>query len=540
MLVDLPSRSLLLRVRQPALIQSVIPKAKLFNYQGHNLAVRFGMDEVRVLNHMGIKAPSPILYDYTWPGKFTHIMEHQKATAAMLTIEKRAFVLNETGTMKTASSLWAADYLMTQGLVHKVLICAKLSTLERVWMEEIFSVLMHRSAVVLHDSLNRRIEKLASNVDFYIINHEGVQLLEDEIRARKDIDLIIYDEASELRNAGNDKYKALSRLLFTKRGRSHHRFWPMTATPCPNAPTDAWALARLVSPELVPGHFNAFKRMTMLQVSQYKWIPKKESTVMAYNAMQPAIRFRKQDCLDLPPMVVEERTTELSSTQKKAYDTMRMHLVLEGSAGTITAVNAADKINKLRQILCGAVKHPDTGVYIPLDHKPRFNLLLECIAEASAKTLVIVPFKGITQFLYEELDQYYQQKVKAGADDAWKYKFSVLNGDVSPRRRNEIITEFKHEKEPGGLLCHPKVMAHGLNLTEADTVIFYAPIYSNDEFAQVIERINRPGQTHKMTVIRMGTARIPLEWSIYKMLDGKAEEQENILDLYRQTIGGQP
>ena len=75
MLVDLPSRSLLLRVRQPALIQSVIPKAKLFNYQGHNLAVRFGMDEVRVLNHMGIKAPSPILYDYTWPGKFTHIMD---------------------------------------------------------------------------------------------------------------------------------------------------------------------------------------------------------------------------------------------------------------------------------------------------------------------------------------------------------------------------------------------------------------------------------------------------------------------------------
>ena len=70
------------------------------------------------------------------------------------------------------------------------------------------------------------------------------------------------------------------------------------------------------------------------------------------------------------------------------------------------------------------------------------------------------------------------------------------------------------------------VMAHGLNLTEADTLIFYAPIYSNDEFQQVADRFNRAGQTRKMTIVRIGAH--PLEWDIYRQLDGKATTQNSI------------
>jgi hypothetical protein len=73
-------------------------------------------------------------------------------------------------------------------------------------------------------------------------------------------------------------------------------------------------------------------------------------------------------------------------------------------------------------------------------------------------------------------------------------------------------------------------MAHGLNLTEADMLIFYAPIYSNDEFQQVTERFNRAGQTRKMTIIRI--AAHPVEWQIYKMVDNKKVTQDNILNLY--------
>jgi SNF2 family DNA or RNA helicase len=514
MLVDINSNSILLKVRDPLSVLSVIPKSKQINHEGHNVAVKFGLEEVKVLNNMGIKAPSPILYDYHWPGRFTP-WEHQKLTAGMLTTNKRAFVLNETGTAKTASALWAADYLMSKGVVKKCLIVSKLSTLEAVWMTEIFSVLMHRSAVCLHDTKERRLEKLAFDVDFYVINHEGLEIIAPALAKRTDIDLIILDEASEYRNAGTRKYKVLRNVL-----KPHHRFWPMTATPCPNEPTDVWALARLVCPSRVPEHFNKFKMQTMYQAGPYRWIAKRTAYEDAFNAMQPAVRYRKADCLDLPPLVQESRQCELTPGQKKAYKDMQTKLVLEASEGTLSAVNAADAINKLRQILCGAVKFTGSDDYIPIDHAPRLNVLLECIEAASAKSIVIVPFKGILRILEKEVAKH--------------HSCAVLNGDVSPKKRNEIITNFKTQTEPKVLLCHPKVMAHGLNLTEADMTIFYAPIYSNDEAMQVIERFNRPGQTRKMTLIRISGSK--LEDSIYKMLDSKQDGQESILDLYMEYV----
>ena len=514
MLVHEESGSLLLRVKRPEIISQVIPRHRLIDYEGHNVAVRFGLDEVKVLRNLGIPAPSPILYRYRWPGRYTP-WAHQKDTAAMLTLNRRAFVLNETGTAKSASALWAADYLMNIGAVRKVLIAAKLSTLDRVWLEEIFNVLMHRSAVVLHAARERRAELLATDADFYIVNHEGVATLQKELQARKDIDLVIVDEASEYRNSRTSRYDILQKLITPAQ-----RLWLMTATPCPNAPTDAWALAKLVSPERVPKYFGAFQRATMMQVSQYKWVPRPEAYMTAYDAMQPAVRYRKADCLDLPPVVTEERSCELTREQRDAYDTMKAQFIMESASGIITAVNAADKITKLRQILAGVVKNPETGEYAELPHAPRVKVLLECIAEAAAKVIVVVPFKGIISALERDVSPH--------------YSCAVLNGDVSRKRRNDIITAFKHAPDPHVLLCHPKVMAHGLNLTEADMLVFYGPIYSNDEAMQVVERFNRPGQTRKMAVIRIGA--LGLEWSIYGMLDGKRLTQESILDLYRHEI----
>lgn len=516
MLVHPESKSLLLKVRDLSTITSLIPKHKMVDIQGHNLAVRHGLDEVRVLRNMGVDAPSPILHHYKWPGRYKPFA-HQLDTSAMLTLNPRAFVLNETGTGKSKSALWAADYLMSIGVVHKVLIMSKLSTLERVWMEEVFSTLMHRSAVVLHGDKEKRTRRLAADVDFYIINHEGIAVMLKELQARKDIDLIICDEFSEYRNQSTTKFEMLAKLL-----KPTMRFWGMTATPCPNAPTDAYALAKLINPRGIPQYFGQFKRETMLQVTQYKWVPRPGAYDIAYQAMQPAVRYRKADCLDLPPVVTEERECELSAEQKKAYDRMRIDMVAEAKAGVqITAVNAADKINKLRQILLGVVRTGD-GEYAPLDHKPRLNVLLECIQEAAAKVIVVVPFKGILRTLETEV-------TAAG------YSVGVLNGDVSVNERNKIITAFKTSADPHVLLCHPKVMAHGLNLTEADMCIFYGPIYSNDEFQQVVERFNRPGQTRKMTVIRMGVMK--LEFDIYAALDRKQEGQETILDMYKRIVG---
>lgn len=437
--------------------------------------------------------------------------------STFLIFRRNGCIFASGNTGKTASSLWSADYLMRAGIVRKCLILSPLSTLERVWKNDIFDVLMHRVAAVVHGTRERRVQALATDADFYIMNHDGLGIADicKIIRQRPDINLIIVDEAGMFRNHQTKKYKVLEKLL-----RPDMRLWLLTGTPCPNSPTDAWALARLVSPERVPKYFGSFKRITMSQISQFKWLPRTEAMGIAFNAMQPAIRFRKKDCIDLPSLTYLDRQATLSPEQRSMYQQMKSDMQTEAKTQQITAVNAADKIGKMRQILCGAIKDPLTGDYIDIPHGPRTEVLLECIEQADAKVIVIVPFKGIIRSLEKELSA--------------TYSVGVLNGDVSAKRRDQIIADFKHTPDPRILLCHPKVMAHGLNLTEADVLIFYAPISSNDEYLQVIERFNRTGQTRKMTVVKI--AAHPLEWEVYKMVEGRKVTQEGILDLYKNML----
>jgi SNF2 family DNA or RNA helicase len=487
------------------------------DFEGHNLAVRHGLDETRILRNLGIVAPPPILYYYTWPGKYHDcVLSHQKETAAFCTLYPRCFVLDEPGTCKTVSTLFAADYLMSIGAVRRALIVAPLSTLNLVWADEIFGTLMHRTCAVLHGDAARRLELFHNEFDFYVINHHGLGIVGEALRCRSDIDLVIVDESAEYRNSSTDMYADLVEAIGSR------RLWLLTGTPCPRSPTDAWAQARLVDKNRVPKYFTAWKRQTMMQVSQFKWIPREDSYKMAFDVLQPAIRHKKAECIDLPPVLVERRQAELTTEQKKAFATMKNSFVMLNDAATITAVNAADRITKLRQILLGAVRVPNSPEFVELDHAPRVQLLLDCISQAAGKAIVIVPYKAIIEVLKKTVSQ--------------MYSCEVVNGDVSKVQRDRIFTAFKHDTDPQVLLCHPEVMAHGLNLTEADRTIFYGPIDSNNEDQQVIERFNRHGQTRKMTITRIGAH--PLEWAVYDKVEGQKEAQETMLDLYKNEMLG--
>jgi SNF2 family DNA or RNA helicase len=528
MIVHTASKSLLLRLPPVALatVQAIFPAhSKLIDYEGHNIALPHNLNVVKVLRNMKIRAPSPIRYYYNWPrpARFETVFKHQYATAEFLTLHQRCFVLNEMGTSKTASVLWAADYLMGLGRVKRALIVAPLSTLEQVWLNEIFDVCMHRTALILHGTADRRLDRLARLADFYIINPDGLEIVSRKLIKRLDIDLVIVDEASDYRNGETNRYEVLEKVVAKK------KLWLLSGAPCPNAPTDAWALARLVDKTLVPEYFTQFKRATMVQQSQYRWVPKPGSHEAAYAAMQPGIRFKKKECLDLPPMMYTNRVCELTDEQQVAYSRMKAHAVAEAAGMPITAANKADKGSKLRQILCGAVKDSKTGQYLVLPHGPRLKVLQEAIEQAAAKVLIIVPFKGIVGPLFEELNAWHVAR-KDGQ------RCAIVNGDVSIPERNRIFQDFRDDPTLNELVCHPKVMAHGLNLTEADMVVFYAPVYSNDQTGQVMDRIYRPGQTRSMTVLRIMANKFERE--IYAIVEGKRRVQESMLELYTRELQG--
>lgn len=517
-LIDKNTQSIVLHTDDPLQLRDLLPHSKTLAHPNYNFAAQHTLESTKVLRNMGFEVPAPIRFQYDWPGRFDPY-DHQIQMSEFLTLHRRCFNLSEMGTMKTNAALWAADWLMRTGRVRKALIISPLSTLESVWQGDIFDTLPHRSCAVLHGAKEKRLRYLGIEADFYILNHDGVKIPELllAIAKRPDIDLVIVDEAGMFRNSKSDKYKSLAKLLSN---RPDMRLWMMTGTPCPNAPTDAWGLARLVSPERVPKFAGAFQRDTMLKISQFKWVPRVDAFEKAYDAMQPAIRFRKKDCISLPPVTTRDLGAALTQAQTDAVKQLKEHMVTAANGRPVTAANAADQINKIRQVLCGALKDPTTSTYHPLPHAPRLQALVETIEQASAKVLVVVPFKGIIRVLEQELSK--------------KYSVAVVNGDVPMSKRSEIFKAFKTQKDPHVLLCHPAVMAHGLNLTEADMLIFYAPIYSNDEVEQVNERFNRAGQTRKMTIVRIGCH--PIEWAIYKLTDTRAQAQNSILELYNSVV----
>lgn len=525
MFVHAKSHSLLVQAPNPGLLASMVPTIQV-DGPGFNVAVRHNEATTVKLRELGMPAPSPIVAYYNWP-KYKGIHEpfaHQKLMAEFMTMHRKSFNLCEMGTGKTSATLWALDYLMRTKQCRRALVACPLSNMEQTWLIGATETVMHRRAVMVYGDRAQRLKQLSEPADIYIINHDGLKItpIRDAIRRRPDIDQIVVDEGGNFRKSNTDKYKALQAIL----SRPGLGLWWLTGTPCPKAPTDAWAQVRLVNPNNVPRFFGTFRSQTMVEVSEHKWVPKKGHEDIVFAAMQPAIRFLKKDCLDLPPMLIEDRACEMSVEQKKAYKQMSEAMQIADKAlaavgGTITAVNAADRVNKLRQIMLGSIKSgPDT--YTTYDYHSRLAVCLEAIEEASAKAIVIVPFKGITQDLAGKIARH--------------HSVAVINGDVGVSKRNKIFSDFKNEAEPHVLICHPAVMSHGLNLTEADFLIFFGPIYSNDQYRQVIERINRPPQTKKMTVVRIGCN--AMEWQIYKSLDRDEDQQQLILGLYKSVMEG--
>jgi SNF2 family DNA or RNA helicase len=513
MLVVEKAKALALKLNNPGRVLASIPTAKLLYAQDIPIVVTpHRLDEVKVLNNMGIKAPSPILYYYDWPGQYRPF-EHQKLTAAFLTLHHRGLVLNEIGTGKSLAALWAADYLIKTKKVKRVLIISPLSTLERVWGDAIFTNLVHRKFVVLHGTAERRLKLLKTHADFYIINHDGFPIIADAASGM--FDLVIVDEAAVLRNPSTRRFKIFRKWMEQN---PNTRLWLMTGTPTPNAPTDAWALAKLVGSPYLTKTFTAFREQVMMKVGQWKYVPRPEAVEIVKHVLQPAVRYTRDECFDLPETIIQTRQVELTPEQKKHYTQMLKHFVTEAAQeGTITAVNEAVKIQKLVQIACG-VAYGDDGQTIELDCSPRVNLVKEVIEEAGEKVIVFVPLTGTLRMLEKELSKH--------------WSVGVVNGEVSASQRNSIFHGFQYEKDPHVLIAHPGTMAHGLTLTAASTIIWYGPVTSNEVYVQANGRIERIGKKRVSNIIHIeGT---DLERRMYERLKNKQKLQGLLLEMIQQ------
>lgn len=496
-------------------VHSLLPTSLPFEAKGKDyLKITYGVDEVRLLNNLGIETPAPILNKYNWPGLLP--FDSQKKTASLLTTNKRAYVLSSMGVGKTRAALFAYDFLRSQGVVSNCLVVAPLSTLVPVWEGETFETFHHLSVGVLHGTKAKRLSVLGEDHHIYVINHDGVSTIQKELLAKK-FDCIIVDELAVYRNRRTNRWKALRPIV-------HNSIyaWGLTGAPTPNGPTDAYGQVKLLTPERMRMSFRAFQQQTMRQITQFKWVPRPESNDIVHEAMQPSVRFSLEECHDLPPITLSSRDVTLSARQKKAYKQLMSEYAMESKkAGVITVVNEAARINKLLQVGAGFAYTPDgKGEY--LDAKNRLKTTLDLVKEASGKVIIFASYKWAVAMLERVLNH-------IGSPLA-------ITGATPKGERDKSIALFRGSNSHRILVAHPGCMAHGINLQCASTIIWYTPTHSLETYMQANARITRPGQTQHMNIIHLTAT--PVERRVFKKLGRNEKVMGVLLDLFKdQKLG---
>lgn len=512
--------------RKAAQITALIPKSKIVDSNGdlHRVVVNWGFDEVQLLRNIGIKdVPSPILERYKWPGVYTPF-DHQRATAEFLTLYPRCFVFSEAGTGKTSAAAWAADYLMTQKRVTRVLIVCPVSIMETAWRADLFRTVMHRTVAIAQGTKAQRQAIIANNYEFVIINFDGVKVVHKELAAGG-FDLIIVDEANAVKSVQTERWKALASLVTPAT-----RLWLMTGTPASQSPLDAYGLAKMVNPSSVPRFFGAFRDQVMIKINQYKWAPRAGANDLVHKVLQPAIRFTKEECLDLPDLLYTSREVAMTPQQTKYYDLIKKQMMAVAAGEEITATNAAALLNKLLQISQGAV-YTDNRDTVEFDISNRLEELMDIIENTRHKVLVFVPFRHVMDMLREALEA---KKVRMIGADPTSYDVECIHGGVPATRRGEIIKDFQTEDRVKVLLLIPQATAHGITLTRADQIVWWGPVPSTEIYIQANSRAHRAGQTNKVTVTHLQGS--PVERRMYTLLQGKVDAHLDLVELYKQEI----
>ena len=197
--------------------------------------------------------------------------------------------------------------------------------------------------------------------------------------------------------------------------------------------------------------------------------------------------------------------------------------MVEAAGETITAVNAAAGVSKLLQISCGAVYTDDKDV-VEFDATPRLNELNAILGETDRKVLVFAMFRSSIDTIYTHLTKH-------------TISAECIHGGVSPTKRADIIRRFQHEPSPRVLVMQPQATAHGITLTAADTVVFFGPLMSVEQYIQCIARADRKGQNaEKVSVYHIESS--PIEKKMFSALVSKVDDNFLLTDMFKTEISG--
>ena len=458
---------------------------------------------------------------YDWPARDgKRPFDHQVETWWRLLQHKRFLVLNDIGTGKTRTVAWALHFLAKQIPGFRAVVVAPLSTLETTWLRELVTVDIGLQPVVLTGSRTQRLKRLAQPWKVAIINPDGLKILVDELPP---VNVLVLDEVTYYRNPRTQRWKAVKKYM-----QKCASVWGLTGNLTPREPTDAWGPLKLLVPERLPRSFRAFRDELMFQVSQFKWIPREHAHERLAEYLRGiSIRYKRDECLDLPPVQHIYLDVPPTAEQRKLAKQLQDEFAVLLEDGAITAANAAVLVNKVLQIYSGVVYYEtEEGERAErnVDVSHRLEALEAIIEDADTPVLVFAQYRSAVSRLAK------WAKAKG-------YRHVEVTGDTSPKKRKEAFDAIQ-SRSVDLMVAHPRAMAHGVTLTGASVVVWWSATADQEIYLQANGRVTRPGQENRVVIYHLVSSHV--ERRMYSMLQERKVTSARILEMVEQfTEGGE-
>ena len=445
------------------------------------------------------------------------LMKHQREIRDHITEKRRSLVFAEPGAGKTAAVLTAIRDLGTRAVV----LCPK-SIMVPAWVRDCEKFTPELTTAVATAPAANRAKAFRQKADVTILNHDGAKWLQDHAHYLNDIETLVIDESTAVKNPQAQRSRAVAAI----RDRFDVRV-AMTGTPMSNGILDVWHQAYIVDDgEHLGARYYAFRAATHdpvpVAAGINEWRTKPGAEEVVADLLSPiALRYRLEDCVDLPKNRVTIHTIQLPTKLRKSYDEMAHTAALEVEEGDISSVHAAALRTKLLQIASGSVYGDDREAY-KLGSE-RYDLTAELVAER--------PWPSIIGFQWKhQRDGILQALERAGIDS-----YAVLDGEHN-RHVDELVERFQNG-EYKALVAHPKTAGHGLTFTKARTVIFASPTSDAELYEQLRRRVYRTGQTGSTETILIA-AENTVDEAVCDQLTGKITRQDSAL-AYLQSLNPQ-
>lgn len=471
--------------------------------------------------------------------KVNPLGKYQARGVHFLTTVKRAPLFADCGVGKSYMVLVSTENQIRSGALApgKTLICGKLMTLKTGWKQDAERFTDLKVSIVWAPAGAKRKKKLlallAEPADIYIINHDGLFVLEDELVAM-DFKKVVVDESTILKSYHGDFTRTGGKFGKALMNVSKNAEWRvvMSGTPAPNGPEDLWGQFKFLDDYgfLLEPSYHDFRNTYMEEIvfgkgfgAPSKWVCPADSARVIKTIIDPyAFQVSIRDNIELPPIFIIKRPVLMGEAQSSHYMEMYTSLSTIINDETVDIDIRLTQLTKLRQITGGfLIDHKEEAH--PIEGATKLEALDELLEEIGDEKVIIY-----AQYKWEI------ESIEARYKD---YGVVTVFGANSSKKNLDNLDKFLTTKESRIIVLHPRSAAHGITLTNSHYMIFYSGSYSAEENYQCIARIERASQKNTMFVYyliaEINTSAVPGE---YEKLAEKVEDDGTIDQIMYEVV----